>query len=297
MISKQQRWAPYAFISPFFILFLIFGIFPIGYSLVMSFFKWTVNGPQEFRGVSNYIKLITVDPFFRGSLWTTFLLLIWGSLLQHVFAIPLAILLNNNKVRGKTFYKILYFLPYITSTVVIGMIFSQLYDTNYGWLNFILEKVFHMEKIKWLQEPIAMRVSVSAMVNWRFIGWNTVIYLAGLQSIDKQLYEAAEIDGASKLQTHFKITLPLLLPIIFFAVSMSIIGGMQLFEEPFILFGGYKNMGGPNNAGLTSAYYLMATGFSFNRFGKASSIAWILFLIIIAMTWINKLVTDKLQNR
>ena len=120
--------------------------------------------------------------------------------------------------------------------------------------------------------------------------------MAGLQAIDKQLYEAADIDGASSLQKHLKVTIPLLMPIIFFAVSMSIIGGMQLFEEPFVLMRGYEQMGGAQNAGLTSAYYLLATGFNFSRFGKASAIAWLLFIIILAMTWVNKRVTDRLQK-
>jgi cellobiose transport system permease protein len=296
MLLQQQKIAPYIFISPFFILFLIFGLFPIAYSITMSLFKWTISGPQEFRGLSNYIKLLTTDPFFKRSLWTTFILLIFGSMLQHIFAIPLAIFLNNNRVKGRNFFKILYFLPFITSTVVISLIFSQLYDHNYGWLNYIITELMGLEKVKWLQDPVAIKTSIAIMVNWRFIGWNTVIYMAGLQSIDKQLYEAAEIDGATGFQKHLKVTLPLLLPIIFFAVSMSIIGGMQLFEEPFVLMRGYEQMGGSQNSGLTSAYYLLATGFNFNRFGKASAMAWILFVIIIGMTWGNKKITDKLQQ-
>lgn len=296
MIGKGQKWAPYFFISPFFILFIIFGIFPIGYSITLSFTKWTINGFQEWRGIGNYVKLLTDDPFFKGSLWTTFLLLIWGSMLQHLFAIPLAILLNSKKLWGRNYFRMLYFLPFITSTVVIALVFTQLYDTNYGWLNYIIERIFGGEKVKWVQDPTAIRASIAIMVNWRFIGWNTVIYMAGLQAIDAQLYEAAEIDGATGLQKHLKITIPLLLPIIFFGVSLSIIGGMMLFEEPFVLMGGYATMGGPNRAGLTSAYYLLTTGFNFSRFGKASAIAWILFVIIIGMTWINKFVTDRLQK-
>lgn len=295
MIRNSQKIAPYVFVSPFFIMFLIFGIFPIGYSITMSLFKWTVTGPQEFRGIDNFIKLLTTDPFFFRSLWTTFILLVFGSFLQHIFAIPLAIVLNS-AIKGRNFFKIVYFLPYITSTVVIALIFSQLYDTNFGWLNYIIENWFHLNRVQWLQNTTAIRASIAIMVNWRFIGWNTVIYLAGLQSIDQQLYEAAEIDGATSWQKHTKITLPLLLPIIFFAMSMSIIGGMQLFEEPFVIMRGYEFMGGSQNAGLTSAYYLLTTAFHFNRLGKASAIAWLLFIIIIGMTWINKLVTDKLQK-
>ncbi|MBF9017431.1 MULTISPECIES: carbohydrate ABC transporter permease [unclassified Oceanispirochaeta] len=296
MVETNKKIAPYIFISPFIILFLVFGLFPIFYSITISFFKWTVAGPQEFRGLRNYISLLTSDPFFKNSLNTTFILLVFGSLLQHVFAIPLAIMLNNENLKGRDFFKILYFLPYITSTVVIALVFSQLYDQNYGWLNYILTNWFNSSGVKWVQDPVAIKASISIMVNWRFIGWNTIIYLAGLQSVDKSLYEAASIDGARGFKMHWHITVPLLMPIIFFAVSLSIIGGMQLFEEPFVLMRGYEYMGGPENAGLTSAYYLLATGFNFNRFGKASAIAWILFIIIMFMTFINKLITDRLQK-
>lgn len=296
MVETKKRIAPYVFVSPFIILFAVFGLFPIFYSITISFFKWTVAGPQEFRGLQNYISLLTTDPFFKGSLRTTFILLVFGSLLQHVFAIPLAIVLNDQKVTGRGFFKVMYFLPYITSTVVIALVFTQLFEQNYGWFNYVLVNWLGLDRVAWIQKPSAIKASISIMVNWRFIGWNTIIYLAGLQSIDKALYEAAEIDGAQGIRKHLHITVPLLLPIIFFAVSMSIIGGMQLFEEPFVLMKGYETMGGPSNAGLTSAYYLLATGFNFNRFGKASAIAWILFAIIMAMTWMNKVVTDRLQK-
>jgi len=296
MLGKSQKWAPYLFISPFFILFVVFGVFPILYSITLSFTKWTITGFQEFRGLRNYVALLTSDPFFMRSLKTTFLLLFWGSLLQHFFAIPLAIFLNSKKLKGRNFFQVMYFLPYITSTVVIAMIFIQLYDYNYGWFNYIMERVLHLDKVRWLQDPNWIVFSIALMVNWRFIGWNTIIYMAGLQSIDQQLYEAAEIDGAVGFRKHWHITLPLLIPIIFFGVSLSLIGGMQLFEEPFILMGGYAAMGGPQNAGLTSAYYLLGTAFNFNRFGKASAVAWILFVIIMSMTWMNKRITDWLQR-
>src|SRR6056297_3193414 len=196
MVETGKRIAPYVFISPFLILFAVFGIFPILYSFTISFFKWTIAGAQEFRGIQNYISLLTTDPFFKGSLRTTFILLVFGSLLQHVFPIPLAIVLNNEKVTGSGFFKGMYFLPYITSTVVIALVFNQLFEQNYGWFNYLLVNVFGFDRVAWVQNPTAIKASISIMVNWRFIGWNTVIYLAGLQSIDKSLYEAAEIDGA-----------------------------------------------------------------------------------------------------
>ncbi len=134
------------------------------------------------------------------------------------------------------------------------------------------------------------------MLNWRFIGWNTIIYLAGLQAIPHSLYEAADIDGAGPIAKHWFITLPQLIPIIFFAVTMSIIGGMQVFDEPFVLLGGYEQMGGNMNSGLTSAFYLMFTGFKASRFGKGSAIAWLLFFIIFIMTVINRKITKALEK-
>ncbi len=297
-MTKQEKIAPYIFISPFFILFLIFGLYPIGYSIYISFFRWTISGNQGFVGLANYKNLLTNDPFFFKSLSNTIWLLIFGSLLQHVFAIPLAIMLNNgrNALKGRDFFKTMFFLPYITSTVSVTLIFAQLFDLNYGWLNFIWVNLFNQDPVNWLTNPRTIKTSLAIMLNWRFIGWNTIIYLAGLQSIPVTLYEAAEVDGTGTLKKHWYITLPQLLPIIFFAVTMSIIGGMQVFDEPYVLLGGYEQLGGNLNAGLTSAFYLMFTGFKASRFGRGSAIAWLLFIIIFGMTVINRVITKKLQN-
>ena len=297
-MTRQEKIAPYVFISPFFILFVIFGLYPIGYSIYISFFRWTISGNQGFVGLANYKNLLTNDPFFYKSLSNTIWLLIFGSLLQHVFAIPLAIMLNNgrNALKGRDFFKTMFFLPYITSTVSVTLIFAQLFDLNYGWLNFIWVNLFNQDPVNWLTNPRTIKTSLAIMLNWRFIGWNTIIYLAGLQSIPVTLYEAAEVDGTGPFKKQWYITLPQLLPIIFFAVTMSIIGGMQVFDEPYVLLGGYEQLGGNLNAGLTSAFYLMFTGFKASRFGRGSAIAWLLFIIIFGMTVINRIITKKLQN-
>ncbi len=263
------------------------------YSITMSFWKWTAGGPQEFRGFGNFIKLITIDPYFKRSLMNSFVLMIFGSGLQHVFAIPLAIVLNDKGVKGKDFFKLAFFLPYITSVVSIVLIFSQLFDENYGWFNYIIVNLLGGDKVRWVSDAIPIKASISLMLNWQFIGWNTLIYLAGLQSIDASLYEAAEIDGANKLEQATKITLPLLRPVIFFTMTLSIIGGFQIFEQPFVLLGGYSQMGGPGNSGLTSAFYLMATGFDYGRYGKASAIAWLMFIVVISLTIIHKKITHN----
>lgn len=295
---KTQTWTPYIFISPFFILFCIFGLYPILFSIFTSFFNWQLigNAKPEFIGLGNYVNVLTRDPFFWVALSNTLFLLVFGSLMQHFIAIPLAIMINGKMIRGKEFFKTTFFMPYITSTVSVVIIFGMLFDTNYGLVNWLISLVSDRENIRWMQEASGIKIILSIILNWKFIGWNIIIYLAGLQAIPYEMYEAAELDGASSFRKHWSITIPQLMPIIFFSVALSIIGGMQVFEEPFILTGGYDNLGGDQNSGLTSAYYMMFTAFKAYRLGKGSAIAWLLFLVIIVLNGINRRVTKKLQG-
>lgn len=295
-LRLKRKLTPYIFISPFFILFLIFGFYPITYSIYISFLKQPLSGPGEFVGLKNYINLFTKDPFFGKSIRNTLVLLLTGSLLQHFFAIPLAILLNNAKLKFRHLFRATYFLPFITSTVSIAIIFGHLFDHNYGSINHLLG-VFGVPPIKWYSDPLAIKGTVSILLNWKYIGWNTIIYLAGLQNIPPTLYEAARIDGAGPIRQHTLITIPLLLPIMFFTITLSIIGGMQIIDEVYVLFGGFEGLGGNQNSGLTTALYLMYTAFGVGRLGKGSAIAWLLFVIIITMTMINRVITSKLESK
>lgn len=294
-VSRGKGRIPYLFIASFFILFAVFGVFPIGYSVVMSLFNWKMSGPVEFVGLGNYVNALTVDPFFLTAVLNTLVLLLTGSLLQHLIALPLAIVVNSRFVKGKEFFKTAYFLPYITSTVAVAIIFANLFDTNYGFINWALG-LFGAEPVAWLADPVGIKAALSAVLNWKYVGWNMVIYLAALQSIPAELYEAVEMDGAGTLRKHLAITLPHLMPVVFFAVSLSIIGGMQIFEEPFVLTGGYENMGGEGNSGLTAAFYLMFTAFKAGRLGKASAIAWIIFVVILLLNRVNRMATDRLPG-
>jgi ABC-type sugar transport system permease subunit len=279
-------------------LFCIFGVYPICYSIVTSFFNWPLlgNAAPKFIGFGNYENILTRDPFFFKALYNTVILLIFGSLMQHVLAVPLAIMINSKIISNKEFFKTTFFLPYITSTVSVVIIFGLLFDTNYGLVNWVISFFSDRAKIRWMFEPQGIKAVLAFILNWKFIGWNMVIYLAGLQAIPGELYEAAEIDGASTFRKHLSVTLPQLYPIMFFAIALSIIGGMQIFEEPFILTGGYDNLGGAQNSGLTSAYYLMFTAFKAYRLGKGSAIAWLLFLVILTMNGINRMTIKRLQR-
>jgi ABC-type sugar transport system permease subunit len=284
--------APYVFIAPFFILFLVFGAYPVVFSFVSSFFNGKLIGqkPPEFVGLDNYLNVLTVDPFFGLAVVNTVVLLVFGSLVQHLIALPLAIVVNGPLVKAKEALKTAFFLPYITSTVSVVVIFGNLFDTNFGLVNWILS-LFGQPPVHWGAEEGGIKIVLSTLLNWKYIGWNMVIYLAGLQAIPQDLYEAAAMDGAGTFRRHWSVTLPQLSPIIFLAVSLSIIGGMQLFEEPFVFTGGYDNMGGAANSGLTAAYYLMFTGFKAYKIGKGSAIAWILFVTILGLNALNRLAT------
>jgi multiple sugar transport system permease protein len=209
---------------------------------------------------------------------------------QHLVAIPLAYLINERLGRWRNAAMGAYFLPYITSTVAIAIMFSTLFSTDYGMVNAalgelakwpVLQSFMSPENTDWLGKPENIKPVVSMVVFWRYLGFNVILYVAAMQSIPRDLYEAARMDGANNWQQFFYITLPQLKPIMFFGVTLTVIGGLQLFEEPFILTGG---KGGPEYAGMTTAMYMYRTAFDFNDFGLASAISWMLFVVILGMT-------------
>jgi ABC-type sugar transport system permease subunit len=290
--------APYFFLAPFFILTAIFFVFPTLFSLFLSLSRWSGQGgfqTMKFTGLRNFLFLITQDTYWWKTLGTTAWLLVFGSLSQHFIAIPLAIVLNNKTLSGRDFFRTAFFLPYITSSVSIAIIFSYVFGTNFGFFNYLLSLI-GFPHLRWLEDKNLIPVSIAILVNWRYIGWNTVIYLAGMQAIPLELYESADIDGVTPFKKHWHITLPLLIPIIFFAVTMSLIGGMQLFDEPYNLTGGYAVMGGVHNAGFTAAFYIMWMIQRAQLYGKAAATCWLLFIFILVVTYISRRLTDTLQG-
>ncbi len=284
--------APYVLISPFIILFLVFGLFPILFSFVLMFHSWDpVKGlaSMEFVGLEN-VSFALEDPLVWTSLGNTLWLAVVSGLPQHLVAIPLAYLINEKLGRWRNAVMGAYFLPYITSTVAIAMMFSTLFSTDYGMVNAMLtslaksqvfEHLLPSANVDWLGDPQTLKPIVAFVVFWRYLGFNVILYVAAMQAISRDQYEAARMDGAKSLQQFWYITLPQLKPIMFFGVTLTIIGGLQLFEEPFILTGG---KGGMEYAGMTTAMYMFRTAFDYNDYGLASAISWMLFIIILAMT-------------
>lgn len=285
-LRLSPRSAPYVFISPFLILFGIFGIFPLVFSLYLAFQAWEPTsglGTMDFVGFENFIFAVQ-DPWFWKSLKNTLWLGVASGLPQHLVAIPLAVFIHHNIRWMRDVVIGAYFLPYITSTVAISIMFSSLFSTDYGLINAALHNVLGIANIDWLGRPETLKPAIAFIVFWRYVGFNVVLYLAALQTIPKDLYEAATMDGAGKFQQFFFITLPSLRPMIYFGVTLSVIGSLQLFEEPFILTGG---RGGADLSGMTSAVYLYRMAFDFNDFGGASAMSWILFIFVVSITWLT----------
>jgi len=291
----SPQMAPYVFISPFLVLFVIFGLFPLLFSLYLAFQVWEpTNGLQsmEFVGFDNFVFAFE-DEWFWKSLKNTGWLALASGVPQHLVAIPLAYFIHTSFKGLRNGVVGAYFLPYITSTVAIAIMFSSLLSTDYGLINVGLQAMGQIpglgwmvpaENIDWMGQPDNIKPAVAMIVFWRYVGFNVVLYLAALQTIPKDLYEAATMDGAGRFQQFWFITLPSLRPMIYFGVTLSVIGGLQLFEEPFILVGG---RGGSDQAGMTSAMYLYGMAFDFNDFGAASAMSWMLFAVVVVLTWLT----------
>ncbi|PRO67008.1 carbohydrate ABC transporter permease [Alkalicoccus urumqiensis] len=282
--KKKRRWltpktAPYLFIAPAVLLFIIFTVYPVISSLLLSF-QTSSGGESEFVFLDNYIRLFN-DPLFYKALSNTFIILIVQVPVMLMLAVLLAVLMNSALLRLRSFFRIAFFMPAITALVAYAIVFMIMLDENYGLVNYVLS-VVGIEPVSWLNDPLWAKVSLMIAVTWRWTGYNMVILLAGLQNISNDLYEAASIDGAGKVRQFFSITLPQLRPILLFTFVLSTIGTLQLFDEPFIL-----TDGGPNNATLTISLFLYQNGFQFFDFNYASAIAYVLVIIIAILSWLQ----------
>lgn len=287
-----QSWAPYVLISPFVVLFLVFGLFPILFSLFLMFHSWDPVqgvGSMTYVGLEN-LAFAVEDPLVWTSLGNTLWLAVASGLPQHLVAIPLAYLINERLGPWRNATMGVYFLPYITSTVAIAIMFGTLFSTDYGTVNVLLHslaqwdvlaQVLPARNVDWLGQPETIKPVVALVVFWRYVGFNTILYVAAMQAIPRDLYEAARMDGARGWRIFWHITLPQLKPMMYFGVTLTVIGGLQLFEEPFILTGG---KGGIEYSGMTTAMYMYRTAFEFNDFGLASAISWMLFGVILLLT-------------
>lgn len=291
-IKKRNKW-PYLFCLPFLAAYGIFNLYPMLYSLRLSFFDWNGFGEKVFIGIQNYVTLFTKDPLFVKSLVNTIILMGFSTPITVLLGLGVAYLLFDIK-RGKRVYQTINFFPYITTPVAIGFIFSYLFDWQSGYINKILTAVGILdEPFFWLGSEIASKVIIIVMVVWRWLGYYMVIYLAAMTALPAEVYEAAAVDGAGRFTIFTKITVPMLKNTTRFLLITSLIGGLQMFEEPKLLFGGWAALGngqtgGPGYTALTTVWKFYNESFGLDsRLGYGSAIAYTLFVIIVAITIIG----------
>jgi ABC-type sugar transport system permease subunit len=280
----QQKLAPYLFISPFLLLFLVFGFWPIVKSLMLSLYA--TSGPKDsvFVGLKNF-QFLWSDPDFHIAVKNTAVFAFWSVALQIPAALGLALLLTRRWVRGRDFFRLAVFSPYLVGQVFVGVLFAVLFVPQYGLLNQVLHKLIGLPlDTKWLTNPALVMPALIMAALWMYTGLHMTYLLAALQSVDKDLYEAAQVDGAGAWQQFLSVTLPGIKPVLIYVLILSTIGSFQLFELPFIMLGSGP---GPNNAGLTIVMYLYQTGFVTGDLGYASAVGWTLSLGMLLISLIQ----------
>jgi len=279
----KNRWA-YVFISPFYILFLVFGFFPVLFSVYLSFHAWKGLGPMEFVGLKNYAYLFGIGgKAFWQSIQNGIILFFMYVPIMTFVAIVLAVILNSKLVHFFQGYRTMIFAPYVTSMVAAGFTFHLLLENKGGLFNVALN-MLGLPGIPWLENVWWARVSLCLLIVWGWLGYNMVIMLAGLQTIPRELTEAALIDGASPVRAFFYITIPLLRPVILFSVILSTMGSFGLFNEVMALTNGTA---GPMRATLTTLVQIYFEAFHNFQFGRASAQAYVYFALIFVLTFLQ----------
>ena len=279
--SRWPKLAPYVFISPFFIVFLVFGAFPIVFSGAVSLIDWRGVTMGQFVGLQNYINLFRDKDFLQAVLNTVYLLVL-SAPLTIGGGLILAVLLNSQLLRFRGLFRTIFYLPMAVSLVVAGLAFAMVLNKPFGLVNdVIVKQVLNLEPVDFLTNPSLAIPTLSLLIIWRYIGNDLVIMLAGLQSISPDLYEASRIDGASPVQTFIYITLPQMAPIILFDAILSTVNTFNMFAEPYILFG---TEGGVNQSALTTGLLVFRVSFKFFKLGYGAAMACLIGVVIFALS-------------
>lgn len=290
----DMKGSPYLYVAPFFVIFGIFGLYPIVYTFWVSLHDWPFFGEGTYIGFQNFSDLM-VDREFWNSVYNTLGIFVVSTIPQIILALVLANALNK-KLKFRGFFRMAMAVPIITSTAAVAIIFGQIYNRDFGIANWTLE-LFGMEPIDWRASKWASWIAISTMVDWRWTGYNTLIFLASMQAIPKDIYESASLDGASASRQFWKITIPMLRPTIIFVVIISTIGGLQLFAEPLMFTsgsGGYT--GGTLRQYQTVTMYLFENMFTRFNFGYAAAVAWMIFLLIVIVALLNYLIVRRINS-
>jgi len=293
----DTKASPYAYVTPFFALFIAFGAFPLLYTAYVSLTDRNLLSPTtHFIGLANYSALFH-DSYFWNAVENTLAIWLISTVPQLLLALGLAQALNT-KLRARTLFRMAVLLPQVTSLVAVALIFAQLFGHDYGLINYVLGLV-GIHHVYWEAGRFSSWLALSTMVIWRWTGYNALIYLAAMQAIPDELYEAAVVDGGGRWQQFRHVTVPMLRPTIIFTVIISTVGGLQLFTEPYLFDPNQSgHTGGSGRQYQTVALYLYEKSFGSSqfKFGYASAIAWSLFLLIAVASLINFLFIRRIRS-
>lgn len=286
--ANPARIAPYLFLTPFAVSFLIFGAYPIVRSVLLSFYITSGPEAQHFVGLDNYLYLLR-DPDFWTAFRNTATFALGSVLLQLPLSLGLAILLNRPDVRGRNVFRFIFFSPNLMGLVFSALLFTLILAPRFGLLNAALHALFGLPSTtRWLSTPGLVMPALIMVALWLYTGFNMVYFLAALQAVDGELYEAATIDGAGRWSQFWHVTLPGIRPVLIFVVVLSTIGSFQLFELAFLLLG---NSSGPDQAGLTIVMYLYQNGFLGGDLGYAAAIGWTLAAMVLVLSMVQLRIT------
>ncbi|WP_082487137.1 carbohydrate ABC transporter permease [Leifsonia sp. Root112D2] len=288
------KYSPYVYVAPFFVLFGLIGLFPLVYTFVVSLNKWNLlTGPGAWIGLDNYAAEL-VDPFFWNSLFNTMSIFLLSAIPQLIAATFIAAILDQN-IRSKTFWRMSILLPYVVTPVAVTLIFSSAFDEKYGLINNFLT-AFHIDPVMWKTEVFPSHIAIATMVNWRWTGYNALILLAAMQAVPRDVHESAALDGAGSFRRFFSITLPSIRPTMIFVIITATIGGLQIFTEPKLFNATSATPGGPQRQYQTTVLYLWDMAFNRQNFGKASAIAWLLFILIVLIGLLNFWISRRIAG-
>ncbi|MFG3250832.1 carbohydrate ABC transporter permease [Streptomyces sp. NPDC048187] len=293
---KRRRglFTPYSFVAPFFVVFGVFGLYPLIYTFWVSLHDWDrLAGDGGFAGLDNFRDLFADSDFYTAT-FNTFSIFLLSTVPQLLLALGVAWLLDR-RLRARTAWRALVLVPQYVSVVAVALVFSQLFGRDFGVVNWVLEHFgLISDPIDWAADSWSSHLAISFMVMWRWTGYNALIYLAAMQAVPRELYESAMVDGAGRFLTFRRITLPAIRPTLMFTVVISTIGGLQLFAEPFLFDSQANAEGGTEHQFQTLTLMLYKYGFINNDAGYASAISWVLFLVIALVAALNFSLTRRL---
>ncbi|HLU56350.1 MAG TPA: sugar ABC transporter permease [Pseudonocardia sp.] len=293
-LPLRERIAPYAYIAPFFVLFGVFGLIPFLFTFYIALFEWNPIGDQTFTGFDNFVRMLGDARFWNATRNTVSIWLL-STVPQLLVALVLAHVLNHARLRFALFFRMSILVPYITSVAATAIVFAQMFDRDYGLLNWLLGLV-GIGSIDFVQSVWGSHVMIAVMVAWRWFGYTTLLYLASLQAVPRDLYEAASIDGAGGWAQFRHITVPSLRPVIIFTVVTSTIGGLQIFTEPLLVARTTNLTCGPVRQCQTLTLFLYEQGFGQYQFGYGAAIGVALFVMIILVAAVNYLLSARIRG-